>query len=123
VLRFLAPVCCSLVLGHGRAPDGSAGSRIELCGETNAVVRRVLVRFRHGTRVHRRRATLVEARDARALRAARIGEPFGYFIALVPAGARDIVAEGWGADRRLGTLRFDPIVRSMHPRVFISAPR
>jgi hypothetical protein len=100
----------------------SRNASIELHGEAGAAVRRVEVRYRHGGCPHRRRASLIEARDLRGLDATGIDEPFSSFIALVPPGARRIVAEASDGTRRVGSLRFDPIVRSMHPRVFIARP-
>ena len=101
-----------------RRPRG----RIELYGETRGDVRRVVVRYRDRRRVRTRGATLIEAHETQALRAAHISRPFGYFVAFVPAAARDIVVEGHDTARRLGSLRFAPILRSLHPRVFIVAP-
>jgi hypothetical protein len=62
--------------------------------------------------------------DRDALRTARIGTPFGYFVAFVPPHAEQVVAEARGASGAvLGRLRFDPIVRSMPAEVFIAIPR
>ncbi len=101
----------------------SPRSRTELYGEARPDVRRVTVRFRHRGRMRERRAALLEVRDPRALSAARLSARFGYFVAFVPAGARAVVAEAHGRGRRLGSLRFDPVLRSLHPRAFAAAAK
>jgi hypothetical protein len=109
-------------LGGGAFVQRSPRGRIELHGNTSHAVRRVLVRYRDHRRLRQRSATLIEARQTAALRAAGINGPFGYFVAFVPAGARDVVVEAHGNARRSGSLRFGPILRSLHPRVFILRP-
>jgi hypothetical protein len=98
----------------------SPRARAELYGETRADVQRVVARYRFAGRVRRRRAAVIEARDVRGLRAAALREPFGYFVVFVPAAARRVVVTGYRGRRRLGSLRFDPILRSLHPRAFVA---
>ncbi len=104
-----------------RSPD----AELELYGETSAAVRRVVLRYRlPAGRRGRRRATLIRADDAVALRAARIREPFGYFAGSVPPRARDVMAVALDASgEELGRLAFDRIARDMHPTVFIAGER
>ena len=66
-------------------------------------------------------ATLIRVRDRRALKAARIERPVGYFLGSVPDGAKQIWAEARdSAGRVLDRFDFDPIAQSMHPTVFIA---
>ena len=97
-------------------------SRIELYGATRLAVRQVSVRFRFPSGCPARRsAFLIPVADVDALRAAGISEPFGYFIAFVPSGARDVVAVGRTAHGNvLRRLQYDPIVDSLHPHNFIA---
>jgi hypothetical protein len=100
------------------APD----TRLELYGETRPMVRRVGVRFRlpSGKR-GRRTAAIIRVDNRDALHAARIREPFGYFIAFVPARAENVVATARDANEVvLGRLGYDPIVDSLHPHAFIA---
>jgi hypothetical protein len=97
-------------------------SPLELYGALRPVVREVVVRFRlpSGKRATRS-APIIRVHDAEALRAAHIREPFGYFVAFVPPGARNVVATGRDAHGAvLGRLRYDPIVDSLHPHNFIA---
>jgi hypothetical protein len=93
-----------------------APAPLELYGAASAAVGHVVVRYRlpDGTR-GQRRATLIRVDDRAALAKARIGRPFGYFLAAVPRRAGDITAVAPGA-----TFDFDGIARSMHPTVFIA---
>jgi len=86
-------------------------------------VRRVVLRYQleRGRRAHRA-AALLRVTSGAGLTAAGIRRPFGYFIGSVPTRARRISAEAHdGAGKVLGRFAFDPIVRSMHPTVFISS--
>ena len=99
----------------------SPTARLELYGETAPSVRRVVLRYRlPGGRAGERSATLIRMTNKVALTAARIRKPFGYFVGSVPSRAKEIVAEGReSTGEPLGRFSFDPIVRSMHPTVFI----
>jgi len=112
-----------------RAPIGgpatvrrSKGARIELYGETPSSVRRVVLRYRlPDKRSEQSSATLIRAIDKAALKRAGIRKPFGYFIGWVPPLATNISADARGAwGDVLGRLNFDPLVRAMHPTVFIA---
>lgn len=128
--------------GCGRAPservppgrtsiDGPAivrrfkGAPLELYGETQPNVRRVIVRYRHRERgLGQRNATLIRATDRAALRQAGVREPFGYFVGTLPPSATKAIAEARDeSDRVLDRLRYDGLLRGMHPTVFISTPR
>lgn len=109
-------------IGGGAIVRRSAGARLELYGETAPNVRRVLVRYRvsHGRPVQRP-ATLIRARDRAALSAARIREPFGYFVGAVPARPGQVSALALdGSGVVLGRLGFDRFAGDMHPTVFIA---
>jgi hypothetical protein len=94
----------------------------ELYGATAPNVQGVSLRYRTPSgRLARRRATLIRVTDRRALRAAGIEQPFGYFIGFVPRRSRHTSAEAHdAAGRLLGRFDFDPVARSMHPTVFIA---
>jgi hypothetical protein len=79
----------------------SKNSPVELYGETGPRVAEVVVRYvARGCEgsVH---ATLARATDRRALAAARIRRPFGYFVATVPGGVRRASAEARSASGEL----------------------
>ena len=96
-------------------------SRLELYGALRPAVKRVIVRFRLRSGVYTRRsASIIRVDNRSALCAAEIRKPFGYFIAFVPPGARQVVAVGRGGGRVLGRLRYDPIVDTLHPHSFIA---
>jgi hypothetical protein len=96
-------------------------SRLELYGALRPAVKRVVVRFTLPSGDHVRSASIIRVEDRSALSAAEIREPFSYFIAFVPPGARQVVAIGRNdRGRVLGRLRYDPIVNSLHPHNFIA---
>jgi hypothetical protein len=98
------------------------GGRLELYGETAPRVVRVALRYRlpEGRSI-RKAATLIQIADRRALAAAGIDRPFGYFVGFVPPRARDVTAEAQsGSGAVLGVLRFGPVLRSLHPTAFIA---
>jgi hypothetical protein len=98
-------------------------AKLELYGETAATVRRVVLRYRvRGGRPRERPATLIRAEHSGSLRAARIREPFGYFLGAVPPRARKVFAVALDeAGEELGRLGFDRLARSMSPTAFIAA--
>ena len=113
-------------IGGAAFVQRTQGGRLELYGETGPEVRRVMLHSQHGKDSARQRAaTLLQASDRRALQAAHIREPFGYFVGSVPSSAHDVVAEALdntGAAR--GRVHFDPVIESMHPTAFLlSDPR
>ena len=97
-------------------------SRLELYGATRPEIRRVDVTFRHPSGCpDRRSAALIDVEDHAALREADISEAFGYFVAFVPSGARDVVAVGRDSSGAVvRRVNFDPIVDSLHPHNFIA---
>jgi hypothetical protein len=90
----------------------SEGSPIELYGETGAHVAGVIIRYvspreRERT-VH---ATLARVTDRRALAAAQIRRPFGYFVATVPGGVRHASAEARSSSGELlGSADFSTLL-------------
>lgn len=109
-------------IGGGAIVRRSAGSRLELYGETAPHVRRVVLHYRLPRgRPSQRPATLIRARDHTALRAARIRTSFGYFVGSVAPRAIRVSAEARDSSGTvLGRLRFDRLARSMHPTAFIA---
>ncbi len=81
-------------IGGEAAVRRGPGRPLELYGETTAAVSRITLSYRlpNGCTRHKR-ATLIRVRDRATLRAAKIRKPFGYFVAAVPAHARDVSAE------------------------------
>ena len=104
-----------------RSPEAD----LEVYGETSPSVRRVVVSYRlPDGRAGRRRATLIRAEHRGSLRAARVRDPFGYFFGALPPEARRVVAVALDrSGAKLGRLGFDPIVRTMHPTVFLAYER
>jgi hypothetical protein len=102
-----------------RSPD----SRIELYGEAAAEVSEVVVNYRIAGRARRSRTALIPVRDSGALRAAGIGEPFGYFVAFIPARARRPVVEARDGRATVGRQSFGAILKSMSAEAFIAAAR
>lgn len=111
-------------IGGGVFAQRSPHAPLELYGETAPDVQRVVVRYRlHGDRAGARAATLIRASHAGALRRAGIRGPFGYFVAFAPPRAQDVIAEARDASGALlGRLRYDGIIRSLHPTAFIAEP-
>jgi hypothetical protein len=109
-------------IGGGAIVRRTTGAQLELYGETAATVRRVLLRYRLPSGgPGERPATLIRARDPVALTAARIGEPFGYFVGAVPPRAVRVSAVALDRSGRvLGRLGFDRLARDMPPTVFIA---
>ena len=109
-------------IGGGAIVRRSGRAQLELYGETAPGVSRVVMRYRRpDDQSVQRPTTLIRAENRAALRAAGIGEPFGYFVGVVPARARHVTAIA--VDRSgevLGSLGFDRLVRSMHPTVLIA---
>ena len=102
-----------------------AAAPLELYGETAPEVHHVVLRYRlprGGS--GRRTAVLIRVSDRAALAAAGIRQPFGYFVGMVPATARQVVAEARGRSGAvLGRFAFDRLAAGMHPTVFIVSPR
>jgi hypothetical protein len=111
-------------IGGAAVVRRSPAAPLELYGETASNVRRVLVRYRLRGRPGQRRASLILVHDRAALRAARIREPFGYFIGVVPPRAGQVFAVALDrSSHEVGRLGFDRLVREMHPTVFIATEK
>ena len=95
----------------------SARGPVELYGETRARVARVTIRYIGSHCVERTvRATLARATDRRALSAARIREPFGYFVATVPGTVRRAWADARTASGDLlGSADFSTLLADRRP--------
>lgn len=111
-------------IGGGVIVRRTRRSRVEIYGETTAVVKRIVLRYAlPGAGLRTGRPTLIRVVSPFALSAAGISEPFGYFVGSVPAGSRRVVAEARDRfGRRLGNAHFSRLIRDMPPRVFIAAP-
>lgn len=73
-----------------RGPRGP----LEVYGETTAAVSSITLSYRLPSgRIRHKRAALIRVRDRATLRAARIREPFGYFVGGVPARTSNVSAE------------------------------
>ena len=104
----------------------SAGSRVELYGETGARVAQVSIRYA-GPRGCERiaSATLARATHRRSLSAARIRRPFGYFVATVPGTVRRVWADARsGSGHLLGSADFSkPLADGRPTTVFLERAR
>jgi len=104
----------------------SARSPVELYGETGPRVAQVIIRYAGGRRRERIvYATLARATDRRALSAARIRQPFGYFVATVPGTVRRAWADArTGSGEPLGSADFSKQLADGHPTtVFLRRAR
>lgn len=100
----------------------SAGSAVELYGETGPRVVQVSIRYTAPRGCERTvQATLARATDRRSLSVARIRRPFGYFVATVPGSARRAWADArTGSGRRLGVADYSKLLADKRPTtVFI----
>jgi hypothetical protein len=100
----------------------SAGSAVELYGETGPRVAHVSIRYTGPRGCERTvHATLARATDRRSLSVARIRRPFGYFVATVPGSARRAWADArTRSGRLLGSADFSKRLADKRPTtVFI----
>jgi hypothetical protein len=95
----------------------SAGSPVELYGETVPRVARVVIRYGGpGFRERTVEATLARATDPHRLAAARIRRGFGYFVATVPGSTRRARADARSASGcLLGSADFSKLLGDEHP--------
>lgn len=92
--------------GHGCANDyelaqGTSSGRghpTRLEGATPANTEKVLVHYTVDGRTAAREAALVHMDDADVIERTRVDRPFGFYLAILPEGAKNIVAEGLHED-------------------------
>ena len=102
----------NLVHGGGAIDAGgsmrSGGRPIVVSGALAPSVRRVVVRYELGGRLHRTAAVVVRVREPALLQAIDVRRPFGRYLAEVPRGARAVTAEARSLrGRRLGLAFFE----------------
>jgi hypothetical protein len=113
-----APIAAEVTAQRGPAAP------FEVYGPISVRVAEVVIRYRSGGRVRRMAAELVWMTDEEALRAAGIEEPFGYFLAELPAAttADDVEAVGFDASGdRLGSASF-AMFADLPPCAFVEGP-
>lgn len=94
--------------GHGCGNDSertqsissSPGHPTQVDGATSADARRVVVHYEVDGVPGSREAVLVHVDDPEVIRRIRVDGPFGFYVAELPEGARDIVAEAFDASGR-----------------------
>ncbi len=101
----------------------NAAASLEVYGATSPEVRAVELRYTRGGSSHSTRAELIRVIDSEALEEARIGEPFGYFLAELPPKTSTVRAIALDADgQMLGEDDFEPFLRSQPRTAPISGP-
>jgi hypothetical protein len=122
--------CGSNMVRGGGAIDATSkehtrGQVPVVAGTVTGSVSRVVVRSEVDRALRRHASALVRVRDAELLRAIGVREPFGRYLAEVPAGARGATAEARGARGRTLGLAFFPGFRGPvgEGRACYSSPR
>ncbi len=94
---------------------------LEVFGTTSAGVTTVELEYTGDSSSHSRRAALIRVTDSELLEKARIAEPFGYFLAELPADTSNVSATALGPDgQRLGVDDFAPYPWSKFSRSMIT---
>jgi len=106
--------------GH-RGPQ----SPLELYGETTAAVSSITLSYRLPSGcIRHKRAALIRVRDRATLRAARIREPFGYFVGGVPTHTSNVSAEARSKSGKvLERFSFDRLAGGRPSDRFILTPK
>jgi hypothetical protein len=92
---------CGSNSGYAQSVSRGPGHPTTVTGATTAETRRVLVHYRDGEQGGSVEAALELVTDADVLTRIQVDEPFGFYVAELPEGARDIAVEGIGAGGRV----------------------
>jgi hypothetical protein len=88
---------CDSNHGYAQSITRGPGHPTTVTGATTAETSKVLVYWRRGAQGGSVRAALELVTDATALARIEVDEPFGFYVAKLPEGARDMTVEGLDA--------------------------
>jgi hypothetical protein len=97
---------CGSNTGYAQSVSRGPGHPTTVTGAATPETARVLVSYRRGDRHGSAAAALELVADPGVLARIQVDEPFGFYVAKLPEGARDMKAEGLDAD---GSVLWDAV--------------